>query len=381
MEWVVRTADPPRLFSPLSYTFLTSPLSFYHTVNVLLIFIPLGIIAGELQWPDAAVFFLNFFAIIPLAKLLGTATEELALRVGETIGGLLNATFGNAVELIVGIIALKDGLLRVVQASLLGSVLSNLLLVLGLCFFVGGIKFKEQKFNQQAAMTAGSLLAISVLSLLIPAAFHAQLGDDPNRDQKVLDLSRGTAVVLFGVYVSYLVFQLYTHNYLYTDEPAAEDKKPSPAAIIDAVVTTAPSGQSQSSSVLSVASPGSLSAADDRSGRSIRKPTSADLQTTLRRRNTGSLNRAAAGFPVPTNTFVGIDGIEDGEEEPAMNVPSAALLLAGSTVIISVCAEYLVGSIEGLSHSWNLSQAFVGLILLWVLGVGLGRETFRNFQY
>ncbi len=120
-----------------------------------------------------------------------------------------------------GIIALKEGLLRVVQASLLGSVLSNLLLVLGLCFLMGGLKFKEQFFNQAAAMTSGSLLSISVLSLLIPAAFHAQLGseNDPLRDQKVLALSRGTALVLFVIYVSYIVFQLYNHNHLNKYEP------------------------------------------------------------------------------------------------------------------------------------------------------------------
>lgn len=103
-------------------------------VNYLLIFVPLGIIAGELEWSATARFLLNFFAIVPLASVLAFATEEISEHVGQTVGGLLNATFGNAVELIVSIIALKDNQVRIVQASMLGSILSNLLLVLGCCF-------------------------------------------------------------------------------------------------------------------------------------------------------------------------------------------------------------------------------------------------------
>ncbi|KAI9002593.1 calcium/proton exchanger [Hyaloraphidium curvatum] len=332
-------------------------------LNLLLVFIPLGIVAGELAWPDAAVFFLNFFAIIPLAKLLGTATEELSLRVGETIGGLLNATFGNAVELIVGIIALKDGLLRVVQASLLGSVLSNLLLVLGLCFFAGGIRYKEQYFNQAAAMTSGSLLSISVLSMLIPAAFHAQLVDDPERDHKVLNLSRGTSVILFFIYVSYLTFQLYTHNYLYQDsapDPQRVGSPPSPRSPTSQPARPIPVHPPAPAPAATGAS--LLSPTEDRRGLVIRKPTTADLNSTLRRRSTAT--QPIMPFP----TFVTINTETDEEEEPQMNVGSAVLLLAASTVVISVCAEYLVGSIEGLSHEWGLSQGFVGLILLPIVG-------------
>jgi len=102
---------------------------FSNYVNVLLIFVPLGITAGVLKWSPTAIFVMNFLAIIPLAALLSFATEELALMVGETVGGLLNATFGNAVELIVSIVALTRGEIRIVQASMLGSILSNILLV------------------------------------------------------------------------------------------------------------------------------------------------------------------------------------------------------------------------------------------------------------
>ena len=99
------------------------------------------------------------------------ATEEIALRTGETLGGLLNATFGNAVELIVAIIALVQGEVTIVQTSLIGSMLSNLLLVMGMCFFFGGINRIEQKFNEVVAQTAASLLALAVSSLIIPTAF------------------------------------------------------------------------------------------------------------------------------------------------------------------------------------------------------------------
>jgi Ca2+:H+ antiporter len=98
-------------------------------VNVLLVFVPLGIVAGEVGWSPTAVFILNFIAIIPLAALLSFATEELSAKLGQTLGGLCNATFGNAVELIVSIVALKSGQIRIVQASMLGSILSNMLLV------------------------------------------------------------------------------------------------------------------------------------------------------------------------------------------------------------------------------------------------------------
>ena len=103
------------------------------------------------------MFVLNFLAIVPLAGLLAFATEELAAKLGQTIGGLLNATFGNAVELIVSIIALRQGQIRIVQASMLGSILSNILLVLGCCFIAGGIKRQEQEFDVTVAQTMASV--------------------------------------------------------------------------------------------------------------------------------------------------------------------------------------------------------------------------------
>lgn len=146
-------------------------------VNFLLPTVPLGILAGALGWGSTAVFTINFFAIIPLAAVLSYATEEISTKLGETMGGLLNATFGNAVELIVSIVALRDGQIEVVQASMLGSILSNLLLVMGMCFLFGGLVHRgssgsgsEQSFSPAVAQFTCSLMTLSSASLILPAA-------------------------------------------------------------------------------------------------------------------------------------------------------------------------------------------------------------------
>lgn len=123
-----------------------------------------------------AIFVVNFLAIIPLAAMLSNATEEIAAYTSETFGGLLNATFGNAVELIVSLIALFKNEYVIVQTSLIGSILSNLLLVMGMCFFLGGVNRIDQQFNVTVAQTSSSLLALAVASLMIPTAFGSWSG-------------------------------------------------------------------------------------------------------------------------------------------------------------------------------------------------------------
>ena len=130
---------------------------------------------------------------------------------------MLNATFGNAVELIVAIVALIDGEIRVVQSSILGSIISNLLLILGMCFVAGGINHKEQTFNQTAAQTSSSLMTLACIGLIIPAAFNYAVKsgtriDDHGDFSELLDLSHGTAVVLLIMYILYLYFQVSTVN-------------------------------------------------------------------------------------------------------------------------------------------------------------------------
>jgi len=199
--------------------------------------------AYGLNWSNTSVFVLNFFAIIPLAKLLGFATEDISLRVGQTIGGLLNATFGNAVELIVSIIALKEGEIRVVQASILGSIISNLLLVLGMCFVAGGFYHKEQKFNMTAAQTSSSLMALACIGLIIPAAFISSVSTVEEKEKHIrelLNLSHGTAIVLLIIYILYLLFQLKTHTHLYQEEgETEEDEQPQLTLIVSMVLLVA----------------------------------------------------------------------------------------------------------------------------------------------
>ncbi|KAF9362885.1 hypothetical protein BGX34_005322 [Mortierella sp. NVP85] len=191
-------------------------------LNILLVFVPLGIVAYHLKWSEVTIFVLNFMAIIPLARLLGYATEEISLRVSESAGALLIATFGNAVELIISIVALKEHKVPVVQALVLGSVLSNLLLVLGFCFVFGGMKHTSQQFNQTAAQTSASLLSLSCLSLLIPAAFHAT-ATTIDQTANIKHLSYGTSIVLLIVYGLYLFFQLKTHTHLYATSSEDEN--------------------------------------------------------------------------------------------------------------------------------------------------------------
>ncbi|KAH8920595.1 Calcium/proton exchanger [Atractiella rhizophila] len=201
----------------------------YSYLNVLLVFIPVSWALALSHQSATVVFFTSFAAIVPLATLLGLATEECALRMGPAVGGLLNATLGNSVEFIVAVLALIKGELRVVQASMVGSILSNALLVLGMCFFAGGLRFYEQTYTVRVQQLNISLLGLSVFSFLLPAVYFAALTNrglaDPVIDQQtaqneekeanedILKISRGLAFILLFVYGAYLAFQFWTHAY------------------------------------------------------------------------------------------------------------------------------------------------------------------------
>ncbi|KAE8389652.1 Sodium/calcium exchanger protein-domain-containing protein [Aspergillus alliaceus] len=188
-------------------------------VNVLLVFVPVGITVQAVGLSPAVIFAMNAIAIIPLAGILSHATECVASRLGDTVGALINVTFGNAVELIIFIIALVKNEIRVVQASLLGSILANLLLIMGMAFLLGGLRFQEQIYNSTVTQMSACLLSLSVMSLLLPTAFHASWSDKAVADRYTLKVSRGTSVVLLLVYVLYIIFQLKSHSYLYASIP------------------------------------------------------------------------------------------------------------------------------------------------------------------
>ncbi len=182
----------------------------------LLIFVPIAITAHFLGVSPTVVFFLSALAIIPLAKFIGEAVEELAVRTTPAVGGLLSSTFGNATELIIGFFALRAGLLEVVKASITGSIIGNLLLVLGLAMFTGGWKREKQTFNKTAVLAAGSTLFIAVIALVMPAIF-LQTADGVAKPV-IENLSLLVSVALLLVYGASLFFSLHTHKHLYMEE-------------------------------------------------------------------------------------------------------------------------------------------------------------------
>ncbi|MEP7339770.1 MAG: calcium/proton exchanger [Acidobacteriota bacterium] len=187
-----------------------------------LIFVPIAVFLEFTHANSIAIFATSALAIVPLAGWMGRATEHLAEKLGQGIGGLLNATFGNAAELIIALMALRKGLFDVVKASITGSIIGNILLVLGLSVVVGGLKFPRQVFNKTAAMLGSTMLALSAVALLMPAVFHL-VASSKSREQ---DLSLEIAIVLIVTYVLSLIFTLRTHSHLYTggiDEKEEEE--------------------------------------------------------------------------------------------------------------------------------------------------------------
>src|SRR5215472_8016683 len=181
------------------------------TINWLLIFIPVAVIL-EHAWPHAHtwIFFAASLAIVPIASLIVQATEHIASRTGDAIGGLLNATFGNAPELIIAVVALKAGLFDMVRASLIGAILANLLLALGVAFFLGGMRYHNQEYNPAVTRVNSSMMLIAVVSLAVPSTFSRFFSTEATmRDEQLLNI--GVAIVLLIGYGLYLLFMLKTH--------------------------------------------------------------------------------------------------------------------------------------------------------------------------
>lgn len=256
-------------------------------LNWLLVFVPIAVVLEimhrymHMQINPIAIFVAAGMAIIPLAGWMGRATEHLAEKIGQGLGGLLNATFGNAAELIIALMALRRGLFDIVKASITGSIIGNVLLVLGLSLLLGGLKYPRQVFNKTAAMIGSTMLGLSAIALLMPAVFHIIVQGKTNvREQ---DLSLEIAIVLIITYVLSLVFTLRTHSHLYTGgvEGKAEE---------EAIGTH---GWSKSRSVVT-------------------------------------------------------------------------LLVA--TTLVAVMSEFLVGAVEETSHKLGLTEVFVGVIVVAIIG-------------
>jgi Ca2+/Na+ antiporter len=204
-----------KLKNPVSYDFIRGALVMITDgpLNILLVATPLAFISSLAGWPDLITFIFALLSIAPFAERLGFVTEQLALHTSDTIGGLLNATFGNATELIISIAALYKGLYRVVQLSLLGSIVSNLLLVLGCAFLFGGMKYKTQYFDKITSQINSTLLMLAATAILVPTTM-TYAGQIDHLGE--LGISRFTSLILFSTYCAYLYFQVSMHINLYT---------------------------------------------------------------------------------------------------------------------------------------------------------------------
>ncbi|MCB4769613.1 calcium/proton exchanger [Ancylobacter sp. Lp-2] len=248
-------------------------------LNWLLVLVPIAI-ALEYLVPTnhLLVFATAAVAILPLAGWMGRATEQLADRAGEGVGGLLNATFGNAAELIIALAALRAGLHDVVKASIAGSIVGNILLVLGAAMLAGGLRYKEQHFNVVGVRSQATMLTLAAIALITPAAYNAVTDDVAADYQGILSVS--ISVILLAVYASFLLFSLRTHSALF------------------------------------------------------------------------------AGSSTP----------DDGEHIEPWPVGRAISVLAGATVAVAWLSEILVGAIEPTAHELGLSDIFVGVFVVAILG-------------
>ena len=245
-------------------------------LKYLLLFVPISLVLKFIGAPDTILFLVAALSIIPLAGLMGEGTEQISFYSGPKIGGFLNATFGNATELIISIFALRQGLFDVVKASIAGSVIGNILLVLGASLLCGGLKYKTQVFNKKGIEMTSSMLLFAVIGLCIPAIFTYTVNPDL-LNTRYEGLSIIVAVIMFSIYILSLVFSFFTHKNLY------------------------------------------INASDD-----------------------------------------------GGTAKWSLN--KSILVLAAATVLIAIESEFLVSGIEPLTESFGISEFFVGIILLPIIG-------------
>ncbi len=276
---------------------------FKPSLDWLLVFVPIAIGLRFLKSDNATYLFVAAcLAVIPLAGWMGRATEHIAEKVGEGIGGLLNATFGNAAELIIALVALQKGLIGVVKASITGSIIGNVLLVLGLSLFTGGLKFRTQRFNRTVARSSATTLLIAAIALVMPTIFHQVAGDAGRSKLQIAHneqhLSLGIAVVLFVTYTATLVFSLKTHKDLFAGTSAADAEAQANADEVGEVVAD-PHGDGQG-------------------------------------------------------------------EHWSMGKSVGVLFIA--TIFVAMMSEFLVGSVEQARHSLGLTEVFVGVIVVAIIG-------------
>jgi len=194
------------------------------SMNWLLVFIPVTLFM-EHAMPDkpVLVFLCAALAIVPIASLIVQATEQIALRTGDAIGGLLNATFGNAPELIIAFVALRSGFTDMVRASIIGAIMANLLLGLGLAFLLGGLRYHIQEFNPRAAGMQASMMMLAVISMMVPGSYHTLVTEETLRYERYLNI--GIAIVLLVSYALSLLFMIRTHPDFFAGDQSQKEEE------------------------------------------------------------------------------------------------------------------------------------------------------------
>ncbi len=288
---------------------------------LLLLVAPAAVLAEMLHAPPLATFVLASLGLVPLAGFIGLATEVLAERLGHGIGGLLNATFGNAAEIIIGLTALAAGLPEVVRASLAGSIIGNALLVLGTAMLVGGWRYRRQQFNPRVASLYAAMLALTVIGMAVPSLLatvgeSTRPGADVVRGNELHQLSIGVALILLACYVAYIAYSVFGVRASSEDGfPLSQETAREGAGV--------PRGSAQAKA------PG---------GEATRQ------QAVIG----GPLARLASWWR--TTLWLPI------------------VVLAGATAVTAVVSEVLVSTIEPLTHQIGLNPFFVGLIILPIVG-------------
>lgn len=288
-------------------------------LNFLLIFVPLAFIAYLMEMSSIFAFSTSFLGMVPLAMLLGKATEDIAEHTNDTLGAMVNVTFGNAVELILAISALHAGKMQLIQDTIAGSVLSNLLLVLGSSFFFGGLVHYEQVVLPAVSEANADLLSFAVFGLSVPALYATAVPKSDQMNGAIEMVSLFTSIGLLVIYGMYLFFQMYTHAELYE-----------PASTRNSLHANGVQGQG----------PDESAAMMEEAMRSI------DTE--------GEDQRADQGA--------------DNSHSRVASLPAAIIILTVMVAFVAVLSEILVSSIDGFSEKVGLGEKFIAVILLPVVG-------------
>jgi Ca2+:H+ antiporter len=340
-------AENPVVVPKISFLQSAKAMATTGSLNLLLFATPIGILSWALNWSAVLTFVFSLAALVPLAERLGYVTEQLATHTNDTIGGLLNATFGNATELIVALVALVKGQYRLVQLSLLGSILSNLLLVLGTAFLFGGLRNKTQKYGTISSQINSTLMMLSVMALLFPTVLTLS-GEESRLGQ--LGLSRGTSLLLFLLYFAFLYFQLKTHGDLYESVPKEEP-------LADRIVTT-----STSSSATEPAT--SIITTDLESPEHI---ADTDEHPLINSNTVGFISFPTPLIP-PSTTATAPEDDDDDEEVDELGFWNCIVWLTLMTIIIAVLSEAISASIEAAGTQAHISSVFLSAIVLPIVG-------------